>query len=210
VPAYPYVASPDKIPTLFKKIGEIGIPKKFGVATLKSVGFTSSNDGRLISVVKFLDFTDQSGTPTPLWTEYRKHPKSAIAKAVTAAYSDLFQHYADADKRDTEALRTYFAASSSLGAVAVAQMVGTFKALCRLGDFSEVSSIEERQPDLEDQAPPRRSSAVVPAMTTVWRDGLTVNLNIQLQLPSDATAETYERFFEAMRKHLLTPTQPDA
>jgi hypothetical protein len=207
VSAYPYVASPDKIPTLFKKIGEIGIPKKFGIATLKSVGFTSSNDGRLISVVKFLGFTDQSGTPTPLWTAYRKHPKSAIAKAVTAGYSDLFQHYADADKRDTEALRTYFAASSSLGAVAITQMVGTFKALCRLGDFSDVSSIEERQPDLEDQAPPpRRSSAVVPAITTVGKDGLTVNLNVQLQLPSDATAETYERFFEAMRKHLLAPT----
>jgi hypothetical protein len=206
VPAYPYVASPDKIPILFKKIGEIGIPKKFGVATLKSIGFTSSNDARLISVVKFLGFTDQSGTPAPLWTEYRKHPKSAIATAIITAYSELFQHYADADKRDTEALRTYFAASSSLGALAVTQMVGTFKALCRLGDFSNANLTEERQPDLEDQAPPsRRSSAVEPAMTMVGRDGLTVNLNVQLQLPSDATADTYERFFEAMRKHLLAP-----
>ena len=45
--AFPYVASPDKIPTLFKKIGEMGIPKKFSNTTLKSLGFTSSNDSRL-------------------------------------------------------------------------------------------------------------------------------------------------------------------
>jgi hypothetical protein len=38
-------------------------------------------------------------------------------------------------------------------------------------------------------------------------DGLTVNINIQLQLPGDATAETYERFFEAMRKHILAPAE---
>jgi Family of unknown function (DUF5343) len=180
--------------------------KKFGVATLKSIGFTSSNDARLAGLVKFLGFTDQSGAPTSLWTDLRKHPKSTITKAITLAYSDLFQHYPDADKRDAEALRTYFAATSNLGALAVAQMVGTFKALCRLGDFSGVTSVEETLPDTEAQAAsPRRSQVQEPATTMVGRDGLTVNINIQLQLPSDATADTYERFFDAMRKHLLAP-----
>jgi hypothetical protein len=129
-----------------------------------------------------------------------------MAKAITAAYADLFQHYADADKRDTEALRTYFAATSSLGAVAVTQMVGTFKALCRLGDFSDVNLVDEQRPTPETTQLTRGSSVSQSTTTAVGRDGLTVNLNIQLQLPSDATAETYERFFEAMRKHLLAPT----
>jgi hypothetical protein len=111
VPAYPYVASPDKIAPLLKKIGEMGIPKKFTNATLKSLGFTSSNDARLVNLVKFIGLTDQSGTPTALWTEFRKHPKAAIATGVRAGYSELFHQYPDAHQRDTEALRTYFAAT---------------------------------------------------------------------------------------------------
>jgi hypothetical protein len=138
VTAYPYVASPDKVGELFKKIGEMGVPKKFTNVTLKSIGFTSSNDTRLVGLVKFLGFTDPSGTPAPLWTDFRKQPRAAMAKAVRSAYSEMFEHYADANERDAEALRTYFAATSSLGALAVTQMVGTFKAVCRLGDFSTV------------------------------------------------------------------------
>jgi Family of unknown function (DUF5343) len=105
--AYPYVASPDKVSVLFKKIGEIGVPQKFTNAILKSVGLTSSNDQRLIGLVKFLGFADQSGVPTSLWREYRKQPRAAMAAAVRTAYSELFQHYPDANERDSEALRTY-------------------------------------------------------------------------------------------------------
>ena len=202
--AYPYVPSPDKIGELFKKIGEMGVPKKFSNVTLKSIGFTSSNDGRLVNLVKFLGYTDQSGIPTPLWTEYRKHPRTAMAKAARAAYSELFEHYDDANERDAEALRTYFAATSSLGSLAVTQIVSTFKAVCRLGDFS---TIVEEKPEVKVEVVRRAIPERKPAKTIAGGDGLTVNINIQLQLPADATAETYERFFEAMRKHLLTPAE---
>jgi hypothetical protein len=208
--AFPYVASPDKIPSLFKKIGEMGIPKKFSNTTLKSIGFTSSNDARLANLVKFLGLTDQSGIPTPLWTELRKHPRIAMATAVRTAYSDLFEHYADADQRDTEALRTYFAATSNLGALAVTQMVGTFKAVCKLADFSSQGDAGKADPDGEVQVPPPAEQPPPPERRRAAKfnggaDGLTVNINIQLQLPADATSETYERFFEAMRKHILAP-----
>jgi hypothetical protein len=199
VPAYPYVPSPDKISAFFKKIGEMGIPSKFTTKNLRSLGFTSSNDTRLLNLIKFLGLTDQSGAPTPLWTEFRKHQKAAIAKATRAAYADLFQHFPDAHQRDAEALRTYFATTSSLGVLAVGQMVTTFKAICRLADFSSEPTIVET-PHLEM---PRSERQI--AKTIAAGDGLTVNINIQLQLPADATAETYERFFEAMRKHILAP-----
>lgn len=202
--AYPYVASPDKISALFKKINGMGIPQKFTNKTLKSIGFTSSNNSRLVNVVKFLGLIDQAGVPTPLWNEYRKNSQATVAKATRAGYSDLFNHYPDADKRDAEALRTYFAATTSLGALAVGQMVSTFKAICQLGDFSMANSGEEAiRPSREK---PRREGHAQPsANRAIGSDGLTVNINIQLQLPADATTETYERFFEAMRKHIITP-----
>jgi hypothetical protein len=79
-------------------------------------------------------------------------------------------------------------------------MVSTFKAVCRLGDFSSAPTIAE---PLNAEVPPHPERQLV--KTIAAGDGVTVNINIQLQLPADATAETYERFFEAMRKHILAP-----
>jgi hypothetical protein len=33
---------------------------------------------------------------------------------------------------------------------------------------------------------------------------MTVNLNIELSLPADASRDVYDAFFKAMKKHLLT------
>jgi len=209
MPAYPYVMSPEKIGPLFKKIGEIGVPSKFSNQTLKSLGFTSSNDARLANLVRFLSLTDQSGTPSPLWKQLRTDSRTAIAKAVRGAYSDLFQQFPDANRRDDEALRTYFSANSSLGANAVTKMVSTFKAVCALGDFSNVSdglTNEEAGADIEETSSRRRGfNQTRESRVSSVADGMTVNINIQLQLPADATSDTYDRFFEAMRKHILTP-----
>jgi hypothetical protein len=186
----------------------MGIPQKFTNKTLKRLGLSSSTDQRLLGVLKFIGIIDQSGTPTLLWSEYRKSPRTALAKATRTAYSDLFIHFPDAHQRDAEALRTYFAATSSLGAVAVTQMVSTFRAICQLGDFAGLDQpvADDGATELEVEKPPppatRRN-----AVTTSGGGELTVNINIQLQLPADATAETYDRFFEAMRKHLLTPAE---
>lgn len=208
MPAYPYVPSPDKIGTIFKKIDGMGIPQKFTNKTLKSIGFTSSNDQRLLGVLKFIGMIDQSGAPTPLWNEYRRSPRPALAKAARAAYSDLFVHFPDAYQRDAEALRTYFAATSSLGAVAVGQMVSTFKAICQLGDFSiSDDAVEEKDANLGNGKAAPSAGVRKSTATTTGASELAVNINIQLQLPADATAETYDRFFEAMRRHLLTPAE---
>jgi hypothetical protein len=36
---------------------------------------------------------------------------------------------------------------------------------------------------------------------------MTLNVNIQLQLPATAESEVYEKLFAAMRKHLIELTQ---
>jgi hypothetical protein len=85
-------------------------------------------------------------------------------------------------------------------------MVSTFRAICQLGDFGNLDvEVEEKGlSELEVEAQ-RRPAMRQNAITAPGASELTVNVNIQLQLPADATAETYDRFFEAMRKHLLAP-----
>ena len=90
-------------------------------------------------------------------------------------------------------------------------MVSTFKAVCALGDFSnadnEIAAEEMGEVRGETTARGREPDLGSRARVGSRVDGMTVNLNIQLQLPSDATSNTYDRFFEAMRKHILTPAE---
>ena len=138
---YPYVASPDRLKSLLKKMAtEVGIPNKFDLKFLKSNGFTSSNDTRLLAVIKFIGLAEEKGIPTDLWKDMRADSKVAIARGIRQGYVDLFSHYPDAQLRDDEAIRTFFSAQTSLGSQAVGRIVRTFRTLCEMADFSDTKS----------------------------------------------------------------------
>lgn len=197
---YPYVTGTEKMVGFFKKIPDVGVPEKFQLKNLKSMGYTSSADERFIPALKFIQFLDSSGVPSPLWKEARASMGPAMAKGLRSGYSDLFHQYPNAHQKDDEALRTFFSVHSGTGKDAVARMVSTFKALCSLADFSA----EEGEPDEEPQADKRPASRTnrTQNQPEVASGALPVSINIQLQLPPDATGEIYERFFAAMAKHL--------
>lgn len=204
---YPYVASPEKLKSLLKKIAGVGIPPKFDTKFLKTLGFTSSNDRRLLSAFKFIGLADGKGNTTDLWKELRTDSKAAIAKGVRQGYADLFSHFPDAHLKDAETLRTFFTGQTSLGALAVSQMVTTFKAFREMGDFDPVQTSAPTK-----AKPSVQGSAEVPKPDPVFKGPEvagepSININVQLQVPPDATGEIYDKFFEAMRKHLWPPTK---
>lgn len=208
---YPYIMSPDKLQKLVgKDLRQIGTPDKFDIKKLKSLGFTSSNDQRLLGVVRFVGLFDDKGVPTPLWKEFRAKPEAALAKGIMKGYAELFAQFPDAHLKDGEALRTFFSAHTHLGGVAISKVVSTFKSLCKLAKFDEIQarSGAEEVEELVDPARratdlPRRFTSTAPQVAS----GMTVNLNVQLQLPPDATGEIYDKFFEAMKKHLWPPQE---
>jgi hypothetical protein len=206
---YPYVASPEKLKTLLNKMAtEVGIPGQCNIKFLRSLGYTSSNDNKLLGAVKFIGLVDDGGTPTELWSELRANSKVAVAKGVRQGYVDLFSQYPDAHLKDDEAVRTFFSAHTSLGSQAITKIVRTFKALCEIGEFSgaqPTASTKTKSAAKDESKVPKTGSAektdtVVNTQEII--DGITVNINVQLQVPPDATGDIYDKFFEAMRKHL--------
>jgi hypothetical protein len=205
------VNSPDKLEKLIKKLQDIGTPDKFDIKKLKSLGYTSSNDQRLLVALKFVGLFDDKGVPTLLWKEFRTKPEAAIAMGVKKGYVELFAQYPNAQQKDDEALRTFFSAHTHLGSDAISKVVSTFKTFCRLSKFEDTQPeiAPEEVEELVDPAAERRIAELSGRRTvrTVPRvvEGMTVNLNVQLQLPPDATGEIYDKFFEAMKKHLWPP-----
>jgi len=198
---YPYTKSTGSIPRLFEEIRKVGTPTKVTVTYLKSIGFTSSNDGYLVALLKGIGFIDGSGTPTQVWKDYRGHDhKSIMADAVRVGFQNLFQTYPDADKRDDEAIANLVRTNTNYGADTVKRVVGSFKALCALADFSgpAVTAPPAQQPTPAVTIPTQNA---VPAAATPGQP--VINLNIQLELPAQADEKFYDNFFAAMKKHLM-------
>ncbi|MDI9643412.1 MAG: DUF5343 domain-containing protein [Archaeoglobales archaeon] len=200
---YPYVTVSGKLKGFFSKIQETGEPHKVTQKWLESIGFKSSNDRYILHLLKDLGFVDSNGVPTDLWKKYRNKelaPK-VLAEAIKNAYKQLFDTYPDAYRKDKEALRNFFASETGLSERTVERIIQTFKALCELADFREV----EDRGTLKEESPHTVDAAHRPVqMTDVPAKGVTINVNIQLQLPATSEEEIYDKLFRSLKRNLLS------
>ncbi len=199
-----YTTNPAKIRPFIDKIRAAGKPEKVTLKTLESLGFKSNNDRALLPIIKALGLVDGSGTPTARWSAFRSNHKAALAAGIREHYAKLFTLYPDAYQKDTEALNSFFSSHTSVAAGTLKFIISTFKTLCSLADFGEESlAIEATSPA------PAQGQIGIPSIVA-WKEpfigasgGVTININVQLTLPENADAKTFDQFFKAMREHLL-------
>lgn len=206
--AYPYVTVPGHLQKFMKHIQKAGVPDKVTLKYLKQSGFTSSNDRKIRDVLKFIGFLDGNYVPTDKWRHYRDKRKAGtvLARALKDGYSELYHTFSDAHRKDNEALTNFFRAHTEVGERALSGMVSSFNALADLADFSTLDEGEPATPEVglkagEAGTPP---ATQVTTATRSAGDGLTVNVNIEIGVPATDDPEVYEKFFEAMKKHLLS------
>jgi len=200
---YAYTTVPGKIKPLLDKIRAVGIPKKVSGSWLKSLGYTSSNDGTLISVLKFVGLVDQSGVPTSTWNSYRgaKH-RAVLGQAIRTGYAELYAFYPDAHARANTELTHVFSTSSSAGAQAIAKTVATFKALVEEAEFSpEAEPAATSLPSGPLHTAPAASSPQVPSPPKEGT-GPEVHIDIQIHISPESSAQQIDKIFESMSKHL--------
>jgi hypothetical protein len=196
----PYTPSPKNVKDFFKAIQGLGIPVKVDVAYLMSIGFKSSNDRYLVGLSKSLGFVDTAGKPTPKWSDFKDRARApkVMADAIKTAYADLYSTYPDAEKRDDDTLRDYFASTSGVADSVAKLMVQTFRNLCEFTPHEKAEAIRE---------PTSKTAAPAPEQVAEVKTGarpITVNINIQLQLPATENATIYESLFSALKKHLFS------
>ncbi len=199
----PYTKVAGKMKDLLERVGSFGRPEKVTHQWLASVGYKSSNDRSMIPVFKHIGLIDQAGTPTGLWSAFRRQnaqDKAQIADAVRKAYADLFNVYPDADRKDAEALRDYVRANTNLGVGAQTMCVQTFQALTKFGDFSAAPTGIAK----ETAATPGSKTGISRQVSSSTPGDLSLNITLQLELPATAEADVYDKLFASMRKHLLS------
>lgn len=201
---FPYTPTPTSLRLFLEKIPSMGVPGKLTIKVLESLGFKTKNDRAILAVLKALKFVDDSGTPTLAWQRYRNKGlgPSVMASALKTLYADLFTTYPDANQKDNEALRNYFSTHSKAGEAVLNLTVRTFKMLCELADFENEVEVET---DDSAESPDDKEKPLSKKVKTTQQSGLTVNINIALQLQATDDASVYDKFFAAMKKHLITP-----
>lgn len=219
---FPYVSAVTRLKPFFAKIQDLGTPPSVTQKWLLAIGFTSTNDRRLQAVLKFLNFTDESGKPTPRWGAYRDkgRAKNVMATALREAYAEVFHTYPDAYQRSDSELRNFFSSRTGTAGDTAGKMVATFKLLCELADFSAVpvattagTAHQDAAPngaggDMANGAANGASGGMADAgLHTITRNvgtGVTLNINIQLTVPDTTDENVYDNFFAALKKHLLS------
>ena len=202
---YPYHVNPANVKKFLDHIQTAGIPDKVPFKYIESVGFKSSNDRAIVTVMKFIGFLNSSGAPTDVWRAYRNksQSKKVLAAALRKSYGNLFTAYPDANRKDNEALRNFFSSHTSVAEGTLSYMVRTFKTMADMADFGSPLDLPAEETSEEDVAE-KDGDTVAKRRLTTGKNGMTVNINIQLQIPATDKPETYDSFFAAMKRHLLS------
>jgi hypothetical protein len=206
---FAYTTVPGKIKTLLGKIRQTGVPTKVTMQWLKTLGFTSSNDQSLISVLKFVGLTDSSGVPTSVWTNYRgANNRSVLGKAIRTGYSELFSVYPDAYQRSQSDLDHVFSTTSTGGKQVIGKTISTFKALVEEADFSES---HDQNAENASKSPASTQGANAATASRSASMGISPNLHIDVQvhISPESSPEQIDQIFASMAKHLYGEKKSD-
>jgi len=199
---YPYILNTGRLKSFVEKIPKIGIPAKINTSTLPTLGFKSTNDRPIASILQFIDFIDSNGVPNQNYKDFRDSSKArtVMASAIRKAYSELFDLYPDAYEKDNQSLKDFFAPTTEAGEQVIQRTVDTFKTLCSFADFKAVPSERKAREEEEGKGKAEGEGKPLAPMPT----GVTINLNIQLALPATEDASVYDKIFKALKEHLLS------
>ncbi len=197
-----YTTVPGKIPTLLTKIREVGVPTKVTNAWLKTIGFTSSNDGSLVGVLRIAGLIDGSGLPTERWKQFRgARGKAVLGDGIRQGYTELYSVYPDAHNRSNTELEHVFSSSSKAGKQAIGKAVSTFKNLSAEAEFSEGAIEGETHFESETlHSPVAQMSAVQAPQTS--QSSPSLHIDVQVHVSAEASAEQIDQIFASMAKHL--------
>jgi len=199
-----YMTSVKNLPKIMEKIVEGTAPKKFTIAHLKSLGFTSSNDVGVIGLLKDLGLLSQDGTPTQRYHDYRdkSRSKAVMADALHEAYEDLFHINEKPTSADRVAIEGKFKSVHNATDRIAAEQAKTFEALLKLADLDgskQVSKKKTEEPKGTGEAKTKPSDEGSGALSHFT--GL--RYNVEIHLPATKDVEVYNSIFKALKEHLL-------
>jgi hypothetical protein len=197
-------------------------PSNVTADTLKKLGIAAKNESYLINILRFLSIIDEEGKRTEKAAKvFNLHDAAEFQKAfgemVKSAYVDLFALHGEAAwALDVNVLITFFRQADQSSGIVGGRQASTFRTLAALAGHGEAATPRPRTSGTsskgEDKSAKKSAKKVQTprAMELRGDDGadsgssrLGLTVRIEINLPADATQETYDKIFQSLRKNLI-------
>lgn len=224
--AYPYIPSAGILQQPFAQFRK-SFPKKVDAETLKRLGIAPSNEGYVIQTMKFLGLIDKEGQQSEsgitLFTTHDDEKFAAgLEPMIRSAYADLFELRGDdAWTLDRGALITFFRGTDKTSEIVGGRQANAFTTLASLAGKRKAASPRnggngERKASKAKAAKLPAAASSVPKDTEAKIDnrnisttekittaGYGLTVRIEVNLPANGSAETYDAIFKSIRKNLI-------
>lgn len=201
----PYVTATGNIKKALDAIAKAATPAKVSQDFVKTVLKVSGGSGdQMTSFLKKIGLSNNDGTPTLLYSQYRNPSTSgqAIATAIRTAYAPLYKRneymheLPDADLRGLIVEETGQAHDSN----AVSCIFSSIKQLKQYANFKSepAPTLIELQKPIEESVPfenPRPTSNGI---------GLNLGYTINLNLPATTDVAVFNAIFKSLKENLLS------
>lgn len=208
-----YLVSVKNFEAIMNSILAARAPERFTNKFLEDLGFKSSNDRLISSVLKGLGFLNETGEPTQRYYDFldQTQSKKILAQGIQEAYEDLFCIRRDAQNMSQEEVKNKLKTltQGQKGDRVIDNMARTFKTLC---DYAEWNDLEEykgsegldnnnEEINSAHQVAKNQSDTLLPKHNS--KGAFDLCYNIQIHLPETTNVAVYDAIFQSLKKHLM-------
>lgn len=230
MPIYPYTSGQAAIVQTFAQLRK-AFPAEINAGYLKRFGIAPANESYVISILRFLGLIDEDGHRVEDTTAYffgsDDDFKSGLNQTLKDAFSQLFDEMGDeAFEAQKDHLTNWFRAADKTSELVGQRQASTFQTLAALAGHRDVptarasgakktseipravsgrTAVKKALPK-EDELSLTPNGADVGAGPNAFQDarGVGLTVRIEVNLPPDGDATTYDAIFASIRKHLMS------
>lgn len=211
--SYPYISGPNNISQMIDKLRK-KFPDSVTSETIKQLGIAPKNESYVINALQFINLIDSDGKKNIKNAEAFVLPDEAFQNAfgeiIRDAYKSLFEvNGEEAWSLDPSDLTTFFRQSNQTSDVIGKRQASVFQIFAALSGKRDVISVKMNSKKIrsDTKREPRKAVAKIKPKTTTTLgksfDSLGMSIKIDVNLPSDASKETYDNIFKSIREHLI-------
>lgn len=229
--SHPYISGPGNIAQMIAFLRK-SFPSTVTSDTVKRLGVAPNNESYVVNALQFLGIIDEEGKRTEQGQDvFTKHDdnefKTAFEGLVRVAYKDLFElRGEDAWTVDKNGLINFFRSVDKTGDVIGTRQAGVFQTLRALTGREPMPAAKNTAASKSPSRPLPKTIKQKPSVVSGKQAGLSLpnsqsihqdpaavvrppkkdmalTVRVEINLPTDASAETYDNIFKSIKAHLL-------
>lgn len=217
MPFHPYISGAGNITQMIHFLRK-SFPATVNSDTVKKLGIAPKNESYVLNVLQFIGVIDKEGNRTDrgheiLTTHNEEQFRGAFKSLIKDSYKDLFDLRGDdAWSMNKNELIGYFRNSDKTSEVIGTRQAAVFQALKAIVGYGEILVLQKSSSGKTTTKISNSKSkklAYTPASSisstpvTLSKKNMALTVRIEINLPTEASAETYDNIFKSIRANLL-------